>query len=91
MVHQRAYTQLGGYLSTFGSNTFMPTVISTRRNKYFQLFCNRGNFVTGTAIPKKSHAHISLDRIIHDIGIMSELLAYGAKELHLGEWEKNCR
>ena len=63
----------------------MSNVILTRGNKYFQWFYNRGNFVTGTAIPKKSHTPISLNRIIHDIGIISELLTNGTKKLHLGE------
>ena len=69
----------------------MSNVISTRGNKYFQLFCNRGIFVTRTNIPKKSHTSMSLDRTIHDIGIISELLSDGTKELHLGGWGETCR
>ena len=34
---------------------------------------------------------MSLDRIIHDNGIILELLPDGDKELHLGEWGKTCR
>lgn len=91
MAHQCAYKVLGEYLSTFASNTFMSNVISTRGNKYFQLFYNRGNFVTENTIPKKRHARMSLDRVIRDIGIISELLTDGPKEIHLGEWGKTCR
>ena len=90
MAYQRTYNQFGGYLFTFASDTFKSNVISTRGNKYFQLFCNRSNFVMDTAIPMKSHAPMSLDRIIHDVGIISELLTDGDKELYLGKWGKTC-
>ena len=91
MAHQRAYKQLSGYLSQFASDTFKSNVISTRGNKYFQLFCNRGNFTTGTPIKRKGAASEALDKLIHTIGVMTEMLTDGAKELHLADWGKTCR
>ena len=32
----------------------------------------------------------ALDKSIHTIGVMIEMLTKGTKELHLGEWEKTC-
>ena len=91
IAHQQAYKQLGGYLSKFALDTFKANVESTRGNKYFQLFCNRGNYVTGTPIARKGDACHALDRFLHDVGIATELLTDGAKELHLGEWGNTCR
>ena len=91
LAHQRAYKQLSGYLSQFASDTFKANVVSTRGNKYFQLFCNRGNFTTGTPIQRKGMASEALDKLIHNIGVMTEMLTDGAKELHLSTWGKTCR
>ena len=38
----------------------------------------------------KSHAHHTLGRFIHEIGVPTELLTDGAKELTLGQWNKTC-
>ena len=57
-AHRSRYRQLGGYLSTFASDTFSSKVKSLRGNNYVQLFCNRGNFV-------KSYPTKSLTRQIH--------------------------
>jgi len=64
-AHQSRYRQLGGYLSTFASDTFSSKVKSLRRNSYVQLFCNRGDFVRSYPIKLKSHAYYSLNRFIH--------------------------
>ena len=42
-------------------------------------------------IKTKSHAHFTLDRLLHEVGIPSELLTDGAKELTQSEWGKSCR
>lgn len=89
-AHQNRYRQLGGYLSTFASDTFKSNVVSTRGNQYAQLFCNRGNFVKVYPIKSKSHAHHSLDRFLHEVGTPTEILTDGAKELTLGQWGKTC-
>ena len=89
-AHQNRYRQLGGYLSTFASDTFKSSVLSTRGNKYVQLFCNRGNFVKLYPMKSKAHAHHALDRFLHEVGIPTELLTDGAKELTLGQWGKTC-
>ena len=39
----------------------------------------------------KSHAHHALDRFLHEVGIPTELLTDGAKELTVSEWGKTCR
>ena len=90
-AHQSRYRQLGGYLSCFASDTFKANVTSTRGNKYTQLFCNRGNFVKAYPMKSKSHAHHSLDRFLHEIGVPTEILTDGAKELTLGNWGKACQ
>ena len=33
----------------------------------------------------------ALDKLIHNIGVMTEMLTDGAKELHLSTWGKTCR
>ena len=88
--HQQ-YRQLSGYHGQFASDTFASNVTSTRGNKYFQLFANRGNFAIGTPITKKSKAPEALDRFLHDVDIPSELLTDGAKELHLARWGELCQ
>ena len=90
-AHQKQYRQLSGYLGEFASDTFKSNVTSLRGNKYFQLFANKGNFTSGTAIKKKSDAPSALDRFLHDVGIPSQLLTDGAKELHLGQWGQTCQ
>ena len=90
-VHHTRYRQLGGYLGMFASDTFKSNVISTRGNKYSQLFCNRGNYCVSYPMKKKSHAPHALSRMIHEVGIPNELLTDGAKELTLGEWGDICR
>lgn len=90
-AHQRQYKQLGGYLSCFCSDTFKSNVESTRGNTYVQLFSNRGKFTSCYPIKSKSHAHHALDRFLHEVGIPSELLTDGAKELTQAEWGKSCK
>jgi len=90
-AHQSCYRQLGGYLSTFASDTFSSKVKSLRGNNYVQLFCNRANFVRSYPINLKSHAYHSLDRFIHEVGVPTELLTDGAKELTQSEWSKICQ
>ena len=90
-AHQRRYKQLSGYLGMMTSDTFKSNVTSLRGNKYVQLFTNRGNFTQCYSIKEKGHAHHALDRFIHDVGMPTEMLTDGARELTLGEWGKTCR
>ena len=90
-AHQRQYKQLGGYLSKFCSDTFKSNVLSTRGNKYVQLFSNRANYVSCYPMKAKSDASHALDRFIHDVGIPTEILTDGAGELTKKEWGKTCR
>lgn len=90
-AHQNRYRQLSGYLSTFCSDTFKSNVTSLRGNKYTQLFCNRGNYVTAYPMKEKGHANLSLDRFIHEVGIPSEMMTDGAKELTVSDWGKTCQ
>ena len=90
-VHHTRYRQLGGYLGMFASDTFKSNVVSTRGNKYIQLFCNRGNFAKSYPMKSKDHAHHALDNLVHEVGVPNELLTDGAKELTLGNWGKTCR
>jgi len=90
-AHQSRYRQLGGYLSTFASDAFSSKVKSLRGNNYIQFFCNRANFVRSYPIKLKSHAYHSLDRFIHEVGVPTELLTDGAKELTQSEWSKICQ
>jgi hypothetical protein len=90
-AHQSRYKQLGGYLGMFASDTFHSRVTSTRGNNYCQLFCNRGNYVEVYPIKLKSHAHHTLDRFLHEVGIPIELLTDGAKELIVADWGNLCR
>ena len=55
-----------------------------------QLFCNRGNYVTAYPMKEKGHAHHALDRFLHEVGIPSEMMTDGARELTLSEWGKMC-
>ena len=89
--HQRQYRQLGGYLGQFASDTFKANVESLRGNQYYQLFCNKGNFTHGMLISKKSDAQLAFDRFLHEVGIPSEIITDGAKELHLGKWASLCQ
>ena len=90
-AHQRQYKQLGGYLSKFCSDTFQSNVESTRGNTYVQLFSNRGNYTSCYPMKSKAHAHHALDRFLHDVGVPTEILTDGAKELTQAEWGKSCR
>jgi len=90
-AHQSRYRQLSGYLSTFSSDTFSSKVKSLRGDNYIQLFCNRANFVRSYPIKLKSHAYHSLDRFIHEVGVPTELLTVGTKELTQSEWSKICQ
>ena len=90
LAHQNRYKQLSGYLAGFCSDTFKSNVESSRGNKYMQLFCNRGNYVTAYPMKEKAHAHHALDRFLHEVGIPSEMMTDGARELTLSEWGKMC-
>ena len=90
-AHQRQYKQMDGYLSKFCSDTFKSNVTSTRGNNYIQLFSNRGNYVSCYPMAAKSDAHQTLDRFIHDVGVPSEIMTDGAKELTTTNWGKTCR
>ena len=90
LAHQNRYRQLNGYLSMFCSDTFKSNVKSLRGSKYMQLFCNRGNYVTAYPMKEKGHAHHALDRFLHEVGIPSELMTDGAKELTVADWGKTC-
>jgi hypothetical protein len=90
-AHQNRYKQLGGYTSSFCSDTFKSHVRSIRGNKYVQLFCNKGLYVRCYPMKQKGHAHYALDRFIHEVGIPTEILTDGAKELILSEWGRICR
>ncbi len=39
---------------------------------------------------QKSHAHHSLERFLHEVGIPLEMSTDGALELTKSEWSKNC-
>ena len=90
-AHQSRYKQLGGYLGMFASDTFHSKVTSIRGNNYCQLFCNRGNYVEVYPMKSKAHAHHTLDRFLHEVGIPIELLTDGAKELIVADWGNLCR
>lgn len=90
-IHHTRYKQLGGYHGMFASDTFRSNITSVRGKNYIQLFCNRANFTKAYSMKSKSHAHHALDRFIHEVGVMNELLTDGAKELTLGQWGKTCR
>ena len=90
-AHQRQYRQLGGYLAQFYSDTFKMPIISTRGNEYIQLFTNKSNYIKSYPMRSKSHSHHALDRFFHEVGLPSELMNDGAKELVHGEWGKKCR
>jgi hypothetical protein len=91
LAHQNRYNQLSGYLGKFCSDTFKSNVVSTRGNKTVQLFCNRGNYVKCYPMKSKGHAHHALDRLLHEVGIPSEMFTDGAKELTLSDWGTTCR
>ena len=59
----------------------MSKVKSLRGINYVQPFCYRANFVKGYPIKLKSHAYHSLDRFIHEVGVPTELLTDGARNL----------
>ena len=90
LAHQNRYKQLSGYLGGFCSDTFKSNVESSRGNKCMQLFCNRGNYVTAYPMKEKGHAHHALDRFLHEVGIPSEMMTDGVRELTLSEWGKMC-
>ncbi len=90
-VHQKRYRQLGGYLSMFASDTFKSNVTSIRGNNYIQLFCNKANYTVSYPMKSKEHAHHALDRFLHEVGVPSEMLTDGAKELVVAEWGKTCQ
>ena len=90
-AHQRRYKQLSGYLGMFASDTFISKVKSIRGNTCIQLFTNRGNFAKCYPMKSKGHAHHALDRFIHEVGVPSEMLTDGAKELTMNDWGKICR
>ena len=90
-VHQKQYCQLGGYLGQFSSDIFTSNTTSIRGNNYFTLFANRCNFVSGSAMDKKSKAPDALDRFLHEVGIPTELTTDGGKELNLGRWGELCQ
>ena len=87
---QQKYHQLGGYLSCFCSDPFQSNVESICGNTYIQLFSNRGDFAACYPLKAKSHAHHALDRFLHEVGIPTEMLTDGAKELTISEWGKTC-
>ena len=39
----------------------------------------------------KDHSPYALDRFLHEVGIPTELMTDGAKELIHGDWSKLCR
>jgi hypothetical protein len=55
------------------------------------MFANSGNYQIAYPLPSNSKAHEALDRFLHDVGIPSELLTDGAKELTLSKWGETCR
>ena len=73
---------MAGYLSKFCLDMFKSNINSIRGNNYFKPVCNRGSFITGTPIETKSQAPETLDIFLHDVGIPSEIMTDGAKELH---------
>ena len=89
--HHRQYKHLSGYLSHFASDTFEAKVRSLTGNKYIQLFCNRGNYSEVYPIENKSDAHLALSMFFNDVGIPSEILTDGAKELTRGKWKEKCQ
>ena len=55
------------------------------------MFCNRGNFATGSPLENKSDAPHALNKFFHKVGIPTEMLTDGAKELHIAQWSKHCK
>ena len=53
ILHKYINKQLGGYSSTFVPDALKSHEIFAHKI-YFQLFCNGGNFTTGTAIKEKT-------------------------------------
>ena len=84
------YKHLSGYLSDFASDTFMSNVVSTRGNRYIQLFANRGNYVRAYPMQRKGQAHEALDKFFLEVGLPGSLLTDGAKELTKSTWGKLC-
>ena len=88
--HQQVYKQLSECLSLFAPDTLKSNFVSTHGNKYFQLFCNRGNLATSTAIQRKSLSLEILDKMNNIIRVMMEMRTNDAKELYLGNWGDTC-
>ena len=83
--HHCQYKHLSGHLLHFASDTFEAKVRSLTGNKYIQLFCNRGNYSEVYPIEKKSDAHQAFTLFFNDVGVPSEILTDGAKELTRGK------
>lgn len=90
-THHRYYHHLSGYHADFCTDTFKANVLSTRGNKYAQVFCNRANYTKCYPIKRKSDAPDTLNRFLHEVGVPTELLSDGAKEQFLGEWGRITR
>ena len=88
---RREHVRLSGPLSRFCTDTFTSNVTSTRGNKYTQLFTNRANFTKPYHMKMKSQAGDTFHRFIEEIGIPSEMLSDGAKELLYATFRKLCQ
>ena len=88
---RREHVKLSGHLSRFCTDTFTSNVTSLRGNKYTQLFTNRANFTKPYHMQTKSQAGDTFHRFIEEIGVPSEILSDGAKELIFASFRKLCQ
>ena len=89
--NRRDYRKLSGYAGQFASDTFFSNVESLRGNKCIQLFCNKARFICSYPLKSKGEANNALIRFIHEVGVPSEILTDGARELIRSEWSKTCK
>ena len=89
-AHQRQYHQLGGLHSQFGSDTFIFNVKSLRGNTIVQVFCNKSGFIKSYPLEKRSQAPQSLDRLLREVGVPTNIITDGAGEMVGGEWRAIC-
>ena len=73
------------------TDTLESGTLSKRQNKYAQVFCVPPHWTKAYAMPKKSDAHHTLSRLLHDVGAPETMVMDGSKEQTQGEFRLKLR
>ena len=76
---------------TVFTDTMKATVLSTRKNRYAQIYCTDFQWMRAYPMRTESEAHYTLSTMMKDVGVPNKMVMDNAKTQVLGQFKRKLR